>query len=190
MQNGGLPPIQPAQPAGPVLEPQKKSRWKFWAVSALFFVILVIVGLYFAWQWWLSPAAVQRAQLQENIALYNAAMQNYESAMRADTYGSSTPEGTLQMFIDALKQGDAELASEYFLYDPAKPKSGWADALSADKDAGNFPGIIALLERAVPTKPLMEGYFDFELRDVQGNLVADVGMKLNKYSGVWKIENM
>ena len=169
---------------------KRGSRKKFWAIFALFFVVLVIISLYLAWQWYLSPQAVQRAQLEENMRLYTKAMKNYEDAMRADTYGSSTPEGTLQMFIDALKQGDVELASQYFVYDPTKPKSGWLEALEADKKDGSFPQIISLLEKAKSTNPIMEGYFDFELRDDSGRLVTDVGMKLNTYSGVWKIESM
>lgn len=32
-----------------------------------------------------------------------------------DTYGGATPEETLQLFTDALKKGDTELASKYFL---------------------------------------------------------------------------
>ncbi len=172
------------------VEASKKSRLKFWLIIGGFVVVLILVCLYFAWQWYLSPAAVRRAQLQKNYELYTQAMQNYEAAMRTDTYGSSTPWGTLQMFIEALKQGDVELASQYFIYDPAKPKSGWSEALSADKAAGNFPEIISLLERAVPTDPIMKGYFDFELHDIQGNLVTDVGMKFNQYSGIWKIESM
>jgi hypothetical protein len=34
---------------------------------------------------------------------------------RADSYGSTTPEGTLALFIDALKKGDADLAAKYFV---------------------------------------------------------------------------
>lgn len=169
---------------------KRGSRKKFWAIFALFFVILVIISLYLAWQWYLSPQAKQNAQLQENWRLYTTAMKNYEDAMRADTYGSSTPEGTLQMFIDALKQGDVELASQYFIYDPSRPRTGWVEALLADKDAGNFPEIISLLENAKSTKPIMEKYFNFELRDNQDHLVSDIGMQFNSYSGVWKIESM
>src|SRR3989344_4310089 len=32
-----------------------------------------------------------------------------------DTYGGQTPEETLQLFIDALKAGDIDLASKYFV---------------------------------------------------------------------------
>ena len=34
-----------------------------------------------------------------------------------DTYGGSTPEETLQLFIDALKKGDTDLAAKYFVVD-------------------------------------------------------------------------
>lgn len=39
---------------------------------------------------------------------------------KEDTYGGSTPEETLQLFTDALKKGDIELASKYFVVEKQK----------------------------------------------------------------------
>ena len=36
-------------------------------------------------------------------------------ANTADTYGGATPEETLQLFVDALKAGDIELAAKYYI---------------------------------------------------------------------------
>lgn len=35
----------------------------------------------------------------------------------SDTYGGATPEETLQLFVDALKKRDIELASRYFVFE-------------------------------------------------------------------------
>jgi len=35
--------------------------------------------------------------------------------MSEDTYGGKTPEETLNLFIEALKKEDLELASKYFV---------------------------------------------------------------------------
>ena len=37
-----------------------------------------------------------------------------ERPLREDVYGGKTPEETFDMYIDALKKGDLELASKYF----------------------------------------------------------------------------
>lgn len=48
---------------------------------------------------------------------------------KADTYGGTTPEETFGMFLDALKAGDVDLASKYFVLDKqAEWKSKLADA--------------------------------------------------------------
>jgi hypothetical protein len=41
--------------------------------------------------------------------------QGMEKAYTADTYGGVTPEETLQLFIDALKAGDIQLAAKYYI---------------------------------------------------------------------------
>ena len=43
------------------------------------------------------------------------ALKELERRYAEDTYGGSTPEETLQLFIDALKKGNVELASKYFV---------------------------------------------------------------------------
>lgn len=43
--------------------------------------------------------------------------EDLEKQYANDTYGGSTPEETLEMFIAALEAGDIELASKYFLVD-------------------------------------------------------------------------
>src|SRR3989338_7916625 len=45
------------------------------------------------------------------------AMRQIEKAYREDPYGGITPEETLQLFIDALKKGDTDLAAKYFVLD-------------------------------------------------------------------------
>src|SRR3990167_4021988 len=45
---------------------------------------------------------------------YQKVEKAYVEAMTADTYGGKTPQETLDLFVDALKKGDVELASKYF----------------------------------------------------------------------------
>ncbi|OGN05761.1 MAG: hypothetical protein A2750_04220 [Candidatus Yanofskybacteria bacterium RIFCSPHIGHO2_01_FULL_45_42] len=81
-----------------------KNIFKSWTgVPVLILVVLASVwvftnGLpgYKTWQ-------IKRAYEKMNEPYYN------------DTYGGKTPEETYDLFIDALKAGDVELASRYFV---------------------------------------------------------------------------
>ena len=42
-------------------------------------------------------------------------LRDLKRAYDEDTYGGKTPEETLQLFIDALKKGDIELATKYMI---------------------------------------------------------------------------
>jgi hypothetical protein len=190
MQNGGFPPIQPAPPAGPVTETPKKSRWKFWAIIIAFFLVVIIAALYFAWQWYLSPEAKMAIQSQKSYEAYMRMMDRYEAAMRADTYGSSTPEGTLQMFIAALKKGDAELASKYFLLDESGSRTKWEDGLIDAVSNNRAESIIKGVQEAMSDKVQDGNDIAFESLDSNGIVDILIEMKLNEYSGVWKIESM
>lgn len=68
-------------------------------------VILVVFG-------WLTQGFWWRKYQQDKILREFTALEN---AYKNDSYGGSTPEEALTLFIDALKKGDAELASNYFV---------------------------------------------------------------------------
>ncbi|MEA3272307.1 MAG: hypothetical protein U9P90_01405, partial [Patescibacteria group bacterium] len=43
----------------------------------------------------------------------------------ADTFGGDTPEETWEMFLNALQEGDLELASKYFVIDKQAENLAW-----------------------------------------------------------------
>ena len=55
---------------------------------------------------------------------------------KADTYGSTTPEGTIALIITALEAGDIDLASKYYyVLDQEKAKASFEKQLA---EKGNF----------------------------------------------------
>src|SRR3989338_3270107 len=64
-----------------------------------------------------------------------------EKAYREDQYGGNTPEETLQLFIDALKKGNTDLAAKYFIIDEQEK---WKVKLSdiQRRDVLNFPFVL------------------------------------------------
>lgn len=87
--------------------------------SFLFIIIIVVIlsGGFFAGIY--SYDYYHRWQGQKvirDLANDMEKMREEEYARKmADTYGGSTPQETLQMFIDAVEAGDYELASRYFV---------------------------------------------------------------------------
>lgn len=53
-----------------------------------------------------------------------------------DPYGGSTPEETLQLFVDALKKGDVELASKYFVVDKQEEQLKYLSELKSGDKVG------------------------------------------------------
>ena len=60
-----------------------------------------------------------------------------------DTYGGKTPEETYDLFISALKKGDTDLASKYFVIEK---QESWTKTLYEYKKAGTMANFVSELE--------------------------------------------
>lgn len=105
-----------------------------------------------------------------------------EKRYREDTYGGTTPEETLQLFIDALKKGDIDLASKYF---PVDVQEKWKRELQEMKNEDNFAKSLADAEKlSISRNDGSRAYFTV----VGGRNVVEVLVILGKGSnGRWKI---
>lgn len=170
--------------------PKKNKYWKF--VIGFLGIIILFGGGYFIWDNYLSPKAVSNRETEQNYQKFLDWQKNYENAMKNDIYGGKTPEETLKMFIDALKKGDVELASKYFMFN----ENGGIDDeiinnLNILKNKQAFSEIINLIlsvkfdekSSSVDTKW-------FVVKNKDGIVENSIILKLNKYSGIWKIESM
>ena len=141
------------------------------------FVVVIIAALaaiYYA-NYYFSP--------EQKALRYYA---DLERQYREDTYGGKTPEETLQLFIDALKAGDIELASKYFVVEERGKK---LEFLQKVKVAGNLESMAQDLERPKEKYSLIEGddsRYIFDIFNDRGELSVqvDIGRGSN---GVWKI---
>lgn len=187
------------QQAAPDAPLEKKRR--FWKFAAWFVGIIVIVLAAASLVNYLSPSARSDRELQRNYQKYQQAMSDFEAAMRADTYGGKTPQETLDMFVDALKKGDVELASKYFALDTNEQpynrenyltRKKWEEVLENIKAEGKIEYILQVISSAKPDlkAAISPDYFVFSARDENGTVITDVDLHLNQYSGVWKIESL
>lgn len=116
--------------------------------------------------------------------IYGYSLNAERAAEMADVYGGKTPAETLQMFIDALKQGDYALASKYCVLDMQQ-------------------GELNILNKNSPKKELMTRYIQMleEASKQAGTYSPDgktflmnselstINYRMILYpSGVWKID--
>ena len=124
-----------------------------------------------------------------------------------DTYGGKTPEETYYMFIAALKKGDTDLASKYFV---VERQDNWAKTLEEYKTNNSLSGFIKELEdtRKIweKTKESSETTVSFEYQTLieKGSKATIGGQEVeipagnytnesifSKYpTGIWKIESL
>lgn len=159
------------------------NNWTYKHFVTLFLaIILVTVGGYFIWSNFFK---------YDILKVYQNAEKNYVEAMQADTYGGKTPQETLDLFVAALKSGDVELASKYFLINENASREEWVKYLSSVKERGLLAKMANDIERdAKPLTNSDENKFAFGLFNKDGIIAIEIVMRLNTYTEVWKIEGL
>jgi len=149
-------------------------------------LILLVTLIYAAWYYYLSPEARTARELDQSYQQYQEWEQTYEAAMRADTYGGSTPQETLDLFVAALEQGDLELASKYFVLEENGERDPIFLSNLKDLDASEkIPEILEVIKSAIYDTASSYSSAAWFKSSQHGIL-----LKLNKYSNVWKIESL
>lgn len=170
-------------------EARRRHFWKFFGI----FLLMIFLGL--AAQVAIGMYVKNKTE-NEKFSKAENALNRLDEALKNDTYGGKTPQETLNMFVDALKKGDVELASKYFELDTNTQspdyltRRKWEEVLVQAKNEGRLPQIIDLLRIINPAGSSVSGYFGFEARDEKGNLIDDISMHLNDRSNIWKIQSL
>jgi len=100
---------------------RKKNIKSFKLRYLVLFVIFLILGLIISWSVWYFSAEVQQAiQYKKDAEILARKVQEQAEEYASDTYGGETPEETYKMFLQALKIGDIDLASKFFILDKQK----------------------------------------------------------------------
>jgi hypothetical protein len=152
-------------------------------ILGLLILIIIAGGInYFGLDWYRSYREISYLEKMEK---------RYVEAMTADTYGGKTPQETLDMFVEALKAGDIELAGKYFLSDENLSRDHWLDMLNDIKNRDLLDEMAKDLEElARPVEGDDSNDFAFEILGSDGTVVVLIDLQLNKYSNVWKIESL
>ena len=106
--NANVPPtVPPAVPPAP----QKSKFWKF-AILFAAILIVAVTGLWALGDYEKSRSVEEFERWAESM---RQAFEDFEARKTADTFGGVTPQETLRMYIEAVEEGDYELASKYFV---------------------------------------------------------------------------
>ena len=168
--------------------------------------VLVLVLLAGGIVWFVLNGMPFINKLRENWEVQRLQAQ-WEKPYREDTYGGKTPEETYDMFLDALRKGDTELASKYFIIEKQddwkktleeyennnllvsfvseleETKSVWKKSNKSNEKIASFTYINSIKE---------DKTVDFEGQKITipaGNYTNE--SVFTKYlSGVWKIEGL
>ena len=112
-------------------------------------------------------------------------MGEWERLYREDTYGGTTPQETLSLFIEALKKGDTDLAAKYFVPDEREETITYLNDLKKDNRLDH------LVEQLQNTRITVDGNVTFfTLVDQNNTAVSELVMHKNLQTGVWKITEL
>ncbi len=113
---------------------------------------------------------------------------NLSEVYRKDTYGGKTPEETLQLFIDALKKGDTDLAAKYYI--PEKQKKE-LESLLQNKAKGFLETYIKIIDSKKTGVGFVDNLtYEFDFFDENNKQVHTGRLTLNNSTKIWKIESL
>ena len=110
----------------------------------------------------------------------------YMEEYKNDTYGGKTPEETLQLFINALKAGDTDLAAKYFVFGKREKMK---NDLKIGKERGNLEKFLEYLNNPKKGKEVYEGAYIITFYKDKKVLMR-IDLFFNKQAKIWKIESL
>lgn len=160
----------------------------------IFIVLFITFSFYFAFKNQLSyqqNVSTKDTNFEKQYQEVEEKISAYESEAKKDFFGGKTPSETLSLFIKSLEAGNVEETSNYFFLDAKNTRKVWKEALEKVKNDGKLSETIEILKKA----EYEEGSSSpetawFSVKNEEGLAEYSIVLKLNKYTGVWKIAEM
>ena len=163
----------------------KRAKWMLAITLAL-----LVFGLWMVYRDYRNEEIFRRFQEGGEKALTPMEFQKLAEILpekyKADTYGADTPEGTLALFITALKNGDADLASKYFI--PEKQVE-YKKAVENWTRLGKNGEISSTLSQATNQRINNDGTGTMGVFQGERSFMTIFFLK-NNYSGKWLIQSL
>ena len=114
-------------------------------------------------------------------------LKDLEAQYKNDPYGGNTPEETLQLFIDALKNGDTDLATKYIVMEK---QERYLTDLRIIKDNQNLPAYIKLISQARLGKEIYKNHYLMTVTNDNNEEIKSLNFVKNEQAHKWKIEDI
>ena len=125
------------------------------------------------------------SQTQFNKKLVDL-FERLEERQAQDDFGGATPQETFDAFVTALKAGDTELASRYFVFNKQEQM---AEELAVGKENGSIEDFLKYVDKIDNGKEYMKGYYRFTVAE-DGVAIMSFDLIFNEDTKVWKIESL
>ncbi|MBI2057783.1 MAG: hypothetical protein HYT63_02245 [Candidatus Yanofskybacteria bacterium] len=106
----------------------KKSFWRRWTGV----LVLAVVAILIIWSLLNLSEIFNAVQGKLEAWKYERLVKKMEAPYKNDKYGGKTPEETFDLFLEALRKEDIELASKYFVI---KKQDEWKKTLGKYRDS-------------------------------------------------------
>ncbi|MCK5021671.1 MAG: hypothetical protein KAR54_00275 [Candidatus Pacebacteria bacterium] len=123
----------------------------------------------------------------QSVDEYNEYYDALIMAYKKDNFGGDTPEETINGLVEALKLGDVELASKYFVVEKQKRV---AEELAIGKENGVLGLLIGDLTKENEGFEMLENEYRFRTFDENNIAEFSFDLILNEYTNKWKIESL
>lgn len=151
-------------------------------------LIVLIIGAYFLFFQKNEEFIVRDKDSFTSQEDYLNYLEQYKLAQSKDIFGGKIPEETLNLFVEALKNGDTALASKYFILSKQKEM---LEGLETIKNRDNFVKFLPILNYKIK-KHFYEydNSYEFEFLDNDDISIFNLFFFLNPESKLWKIESL
>jgi len=161
-------------------------RWWFWPGLLVLFAVTWYFQGYIEWFGDQAKYRIQNSAREAYLDQVKSQDAALEAKYKADTYGGTTPEETLRMFIEALEKKDYVLASKYYL---VEDQSQALDDLQTSEQNGYVAAYLSILSKTNKGQSLSSGQeYAIEFFSNEGEQVHFERFKLNTFTNKWKLE--
>ena len=147
-------------------------------------VLFLAVGGFLIWRDSQVFVPVENPDTELQGKAYIKYWEKLNEAYKKDEYGGATPEETLNLFIEALKAGDLELASKYFV---VEKQPEYLEAFDNWKNLNKLESIIVEIENSVNNGSFVDDSYQFFSLDESGNIRLLVELVKNTHTNKWKM---
>ncbi len=164
-----------------------KRRWFWVGVVALILVAFYLAG-YLKWYAEGAKYRIQNQISNQYIASQEAQQAALEAQYKNDPYGGATPEETLSLFVAALKAGNLENASNYYLPDQ---KDRGLGELKVSSQRGYLENYIEVLDQRSRGYAFSDGKtYEIKFFDASGSQNHIERFQLNPFTNKWLISDL